>query len=120
MSYRETIPELTKETFDNWAKQIIEKNSLTTKSILENIAQSVADFFDELFVGYEISFTDLHPNKLFPFSIGKKGGKPIYGDEQFYDEFYKVQNHIYWTFVRVLEIIYQDRECPYDTLECPY
>lgn len=114
------IPELEKKQFEQWAQEIIKKYSLTDKATLENITQQVAVFFDDLFEDYQISFTDLHPDGIFPFAIENSKKKPGYADEQFFDELFKVENHIHWTYVSVLTKLYKTRQCPYNLAECPY
>ena len=114
------IPELKKETFDNWADQIIEKYNIRDTETLENITNNVAEFFNELFKNYRISFIDLHPDGIFPFAINRTDRKPGYADEEFYDELFKVENHLRWTYTSVLTKLYREKECPFDQAECPY
>jgi hypothetical protein len=114
------IPALKKEHFQQWADQIIEEYKLTEKTSLEIIIEKVAVFFDALFKNYQISFTDTHPDGIFPFAINRLDRKPKYADEAFYDELFTVENHIHWTYVFVLSKLYKDKECPMDTAECPY
>ncbi|NHJ05112.1 MAG: hypothetical protein EAX90_09825 [Candidatus Heimdallarchaeota archaeon] len=114
------IPELKKETFDNWADEIIKKFQIKETETLENITEYVAEFFDKLFVNYQISFADLHPNGIFPFAINRLDKKPTYADEEFYDELFKVENHLRWTYTSVLTKLYREKECPFDKAECPY
>ena len=114
------IPELKKAQFDKWADEIIKEYKIDSETTLENITESVAEFFDHLFKNYQISFTDLHPDGIFPFNINRIDKKPSYADEEFYDELFKVENHIRWTYTSVLTKLYREQECPFDTLECPY
>ncbi|MHA1212788.1 MAG: hypothetical protein ACTSSH_10035 [Candidatus Heimdallarchaeota archaeon] len=114
------IPELKKEQFEKWADEIIAGNSLNDKETLENITESVAEFFNKLFKNYQISFSDLHPDGIFPFAINRLDKKPSYADEEFYDEFYKVENHMRWTYSFVLTKLYRERECLDNTAECPF
>ena len=114
------IPELKKELFEKWADQIISIYKIKESETLENITEYVAEFFDKLFTNYQISFSDLHPDGIFPFAINRLDKKPQYADEEFYDELFKVENHIRWTYTFVLTKLYRDKECPFDTAECPY
>jgi len=114
------IPELKKKTFDKWADEIIEKYSIKESETLENITEYVAQFFDNLFVNYKISFVDLHPDGIFPFAIGRIDKKPGYADEEFYDELFKVENHLRWTYTFVLTKLFREKDCPFDQTECPY
>ncbi|NHJ46993.1 MAG: hypothetical protein FK733_04315 [Asgard group archaeon] len=114
------IPELKKEQFDKWADEIIKEFKVKQDESLENITEYIAEFFDSLFKNYQISFTDIHPDGIFPFAINRLDKKPGYADEQFYDELFKVENHLRWTYSQVLTKLYRDKECPYDSAECPY
>jgi hypothetical protein len=114
------IPELKKEQFNKWADDIIKHFNISEEETLENITEYVAEFFDKLFKNYQISFTDLHPDGIFPFAINRVDKKPEYADEQFYDELFKVENHLRWTYTQVLTKLYREKECPFDTAECPY
>ena len=116
------IPELTKELFEKWADEIIRNNQLTSETALEVVLEKIAEFFNILFEDYEISFVDLHPDGIFPFSFEKRGGKKAsYGDEKFWvDEVFKVENHLHWTYVYVLTKLNRNKECPNNTLDCPY
>ncbi|MHA1504484.1 MAG: hypothetical protein ACTSPT_04745 [Candidatus Heimdallarchaeota archaeon] len=116
----EKIPDLKKATFDKWADEIIAKYKIKDDTNLEIITDDVAKFFDKLFKNYQISFTDLHPDGIFPFAINKTDRKPGYADEEFYDELFKVENHLRWTYTIVLTKLYRDKECPFDTIDCPY
>lgn len=114
------IPELKKARFDEWAEEIIKQYQIKEDETLENISQYIAEFFDKLFENYQVSFVDLHPDGIFPFAINHLDKKPGYADEEFYDELFKVENHIRWTYTLVLTLLYREKECPFDTLECPY
>ncbi|MFW9922627.1 MAG: hypothetical protein ACFFDW_04970 [Candidatus Thorarchaeota archaeon] len=114
------IPELKKELFNKWADEILTKYKIKENETLENITEYVAEFFDELFTNYQISFTDLHPDGIFPFAINRLDRKPSYADEEFFDELFKVENHIRWTYTIVLTKLYREKECPFDQAECPY
>ncbi len=120
MTEIEKIPELKKETFDKWADEIIAEYKIKTDTNLEIITDNVATFFNKLFKNYQISFTDLHPDGIFPFAINKTDRKPGYADEEFYDEVFKVENHLRWTYTIILTKLYRDKECPFDTVDCPY
>ena len=120
MKQIEKIPELLKPTFDKWAAEIITKYKIKETETLENITEYVAEFFDKLFKNYQISFTDLHPDGIFPFAINRLDRKPSYADEEFYDELFKVENHLRWTYTSVLTKLYREKECPFDQTECPY
>ncbi|MBK5113609.1 MAG: hypothetical protein KGD59_10645 [Candidatus Heimdallarchaeota archaeon] len=114
------IPKLKKVQFEEWAKKILDQYEIKDNETLENITQYVAEFFDKLFKNYQVSFVDLHPDGIFPFAINRLDKKPGYADEEFYDELFKVENHIRWTYTQVLTLLYREKECPFDTAECPY
>jgi len=114
------IPELHKDTFIKWAEEIIQTYQIKEDETLENITASVAEFFNRLFNNFEIAFSDLHPDGLFPFEITPKTKPQFYADEQFYDELFRVENHLRWTYTLVLKKLYREKECPFDTAECPY
>ncbi len=114
------IPELKKKQFSKWADEIIKQYKISEEETLENITEYVAEFFDKTFKNYQISFTDLHPDGIFPFAINRLDKKPGYADEQFYDELFKVENHIRWTYTYVLTKLFREKECPFDTADCPY
>ncbi|MBD3190149.1 MAG: hypothetical protein GF308_05880 [Candidatus Heimdallarchaeota archaeon] len=116
------IPKLKKEHFERWADEIIKQYSLTEDTSLADITESVAKFFDQYFENYEVSAMDPQTDGIFPFSFEKKGTKPpVYGDEKFWvDEVFEVENHIHWTYVTLLTKLNREKECPFDTAECPY
>ena len=114
------IPELKKELFDKWAEEIIKKYNIKGNETLENITGTVAEFFNSLFKNYQISFTDLHPEVVFPFAINRLDKKPVYADEEFYEELFKVENHIRWTYTMVLTKLYREIECPLNSTTCLY
>ncbi len=120
MSEITEIPELKKEIFDKWADEILSSYNISDNETLENITHYVAEFFNKLFKNYQISFADLHPDGIFPFAINRLDKKPSYADEEFYEELFKVENHLRWTYTSVLTKLYRERECPFDTVECPY
>ena len=100
--------------------EIIKQYNIKDDETLENITEYVAEFFDALFKNYQISFTDLHPDGIFPFAINRTDKKPGYADEEFYDELFKVENHMRWTYSQVLTNLYREKECIDDIAECPY
>ena len=114
------IPKLEKKRFEKWAGEIIEKYFIKETETLENVTEYIAKFFDELFVNYKITFSDIHPDGIFPFAINRLDKKPGYADEEFFDELFVVENHLRWTYTMVLTKLFRERECPYDTAECPY
>jgi len=116
----EKIPELRKELFEKWAEQIIQSYKIKDDETLENITESVAEFFDLLFKYYTIKFTDLHPNGIFPFEITPDSKPKFYADEDYFNELFKVENHLRWTYTILLQKLYREKECPFDTAECPY
>ncbi len=120
MNKLSTIPELKKELFEKWADQIIQDYKIKETETLENITEYVAEFFDKLFTNYQISFFDLHPDGIFPFTIDRLDKKPQYADEIYYNELFKVENHLRWTYSMVLSKLYRANECKDAIVECPY
>jgi hypothetical protein len=114
------IPELKKATFEKWADEIIAKYDIKTTTPLENITNDVGIYFNNLFKNYQISSHGIRPDGIFPFSIKRIDRKPSYADEEFFDEMFVVENHLRWTYTIILTKLFRDKECPFDSIECPY
>ena len=114
------IPELKKATFDKWAEEIITNYEIKTVTPLDVLTKDIADFFNKLFKNYEVSSYGTRPDGIFPFSVNRTDRKPGYADEAFYEELFIVENHLRWTYTSILTKLFRDKECPFDSVECPY